>query len=148
MNSKKLLIWLVDDDRDDRFLFKYTIEELQENVEVVTINSCDEFIRQLYFRQGALPDIVFLDLNMPRRSGIECLFELKKEAEFKGIRVVIYSTSANPSDITKAYKNGADLYVQKPFDIDHLSKVLRKIIDACRRNEIGQPDESEFFWGA
>lgn len=75
------------------------------------------------------PDLVLLDLNMPRLSGLEVLAALKDDPTLRRIPVVVFSTSAAMEDVRAAYDRGANAYVTKPLDLDHLIAVLRAIMD-------------------
>ena len=75
-----------------------------------------------------LPHVLFLDLNMPYKTGIECLDEIKKIAHLKDVAVAIYSTSASESDIEETFVKGANVYIKKPNDFNALKKVLSEVI--------------------
>ena len=75
-----------------------------------------------------LPNVLFLDLNMPKKSGFECLKEIKKNDRFKDIAIVIYSTSSSEEHIEETFINGANIYVKKPSNFAILKKILSDII--------------------
>lgn len=84
---------LADDDEDDCLFFKDAIEELPVNASLQTVNDGEQLMRMLNTKSMSLPDILFLDLNMPRKTGYECLSEIKLSEKLKTLPVVIYSTS-------------------------------------------------------
>ncbi|MEJ7588012.1 MAG: response regulator [Ferruginibacter sp.] len=85
-----------------------------------------------------LPDIVFLDLNMPGKNGKECLKEIKENPRFKALPVIIYSTSAHTKDIMDTHSTGANLYIRKPSSMRGLISVIRRVflleLETLRQN--------------
>ena len=77
---------------------------------------------------AGLPQVLFLDLNMPRKSGMECLSEIKRDNKFKDIAIAIYSTSASEEDIENTFVQGANIYIKKPSDFKTLKKVLSQVV--------------------
>ena len=75
-----------------------------------------------------LPHLLFLDLNMPLKNGLECLKEIKSDEKLKDIFISIYSTSGNEKDIEETFLNGANVYLTKPDDFNMLKKVLEKAV--------------------
>ena len=75
-----------------------------------------------------LPHILFLDLNMPRKSGLDCLLEIKRSNSLKDIPIAIYSTSASEEDIEDTFVKGANVYIKKPSDFGILKKILEEVI--------------------
>jgi len=75
-----------------------------------------------------LPEILFLDLNMPRKNGFECLKEIRSNKKFDEISIAIYSTSAAERDIEATFIAGANVYISKPNDFNELKQVLEKAV--------------------
>jgi CheY-like chemotaxis protein len=89
-----------------------------------------EFLHQRGKHAGApRPDLIILDLNMPRKNGHEVLAEIKADASLKNIPVVVLTTSKSEEDIGKAYGLHANCYISKPVDFDEFTKVVRTIQD-------------------
>lgn len=124
-NAKRIL--LVDDDLDDRELFVEAFSFLEGSAEVETLEASEKLLHHLE-RAETLPDYIFLDLNMPRKSGKECLKEIQEDARLKEIRVVIYSTSINPRDVAETYGDGAYCFIQKPNSFSELKKLIQKVV--------------------
>jgi DNA-binding NtrC family response regulator len=120
-------ILLVDDDLDDRELFVEAFSHIDNTSNILTLEASEELFNHLE-RLPRLPDYLFLDLNMPRKSGKECLKEIQKYEHLKKMRVVIYSTSINPKDVAETYQNGAYCFIQKPNSFSDLKSVLYKVI--------------------
>ena len=93
--------------------------------------ACHEGYRSCFFRsvEGAGPDLILLDLNLPRKDGREVLAELKSDANFRRIPVVVLTTSQSDEDVLRAYNLNANCYVSKPVDLDQFIKVVRGIED-------------------
>jgi CheY-like chemotaxis protein len=130
MNKDKLKILLADDDKDDCFLFREALSELPINAELKTVNDGEELMSHLDDNLDDLPDVIFLDLNMPRKNGFECLTDIKHIDELKEIPVIMFSTSYPRDahyehDIIKVlYSIGAKDYVRKPSTYPELKKVI------------------------
>lgn len=120
---KKVL--LVDDDEDDYVLFRLALSELEFDIEFKWENSCDHVIHEL---ANWNPDLVFLDINLPRTTGFECLQFIQKAAEYKRIPVVMYSCSELPKDLQHSYELGACLFFRKPSNMFQLTAALRDIL--------------------
>jgi len=127
LDNDPLNILLVDDDEADRLLFKEAFEELTVKTIVHLVKNGFQLME--YLNQSALlPNLVFLDLNMPGKNGLECLMEIKRTKRFKNIAIAIYSTSASEKDIEETFNNGANVYITKPNDFNTLKKVLDKAV--------------------
>lgn len=128
MATDYLNITLADDDEDDRMFFEDAFAELKLNTKVTTHNDGSELMEYLSQENALLPDILFLDLNMPKKSGLECLTEIKAMDRFKDIAIVIYSTSSSEEDIENTFVQGANVYIKKPSDFKQLKKVLSQVV--------------------
>jgi CheY-like chemotaxis protein len=119
---------LADDDEDDRLFFKEAFEEVKINYRISAFNDGEQLMDHLYDTSNPLPDIIFLDLNMPRKSGIECLKEIRANERLKKISVAIYSTSSSEQDIEDTFVSGANVYIKKPNDFNMLKKILSDVV--------------------
>jgi CheY-like chemotaxis protein len=129
MSVKSIKILLADDDEADRLLFREAFDELKVGAYVDTVNDGEELMYLLHsVKNENLPHILFLDINMPRKNGIECLKEIRADIKFKEISVAIYSTSSSENDMEATFLNGANVYIHKPNDFQKLKKVLEKAI--------------------
>ena len=123
-----LHIMLADDDEDDRSFFKEAFKEVKIKHSISTFNDGVELMDYLTEKSNPLPDIVFLDLNMPRKSGMECLKEMKQNDRLKNISIAIYSTSSSEDDIENTFVSGANVYIKKPSDFNQLKKILSDVV--------------------
>lgn len=128
MQEDFLHIMLADDDQDDRDFFSEAFDDLKIKTRLNLFNDGQQLMNYLLNTDCDLPHILFLDLNMPIKSGIECLLEIKKEEHLKDIAIAIYSTSASEEDIEETFINGANIYIKKPNDFKVLKKVLSDIV--------------------
>lgn len=109
-------VMIVDDDDDDRFCFKEAITEIDPTYRCLEAKDGIEALARLRVA-ASLPDCIFMDINMPRMDGHQCLKELKDDAKLKNIPVVIYTTSSYKRDIDLAYRLGAADFLVKPVDV-------------------------------
>ena len=131
MNNIPIHILLADDDDDDRLLFTEAIAELELNTVVQTVVNGLQLMEFLHSRNTLLPDILFLDLNMPLKGGLQCLKEIRCSDKFKNIVIAIYSTSDNPKDVEETFLDGANIYLTKPNDFNTLKKLLNNAISSA-----------------
>ncbi|WP_309614846.1 response regulator [Flavobacterium sp.] len=129
MENIPLRILLADDDEGDRLIFGEAMGELELNLKVQTVNNGMQLIEHLT-KSTILPHLVFLDLNMPRKNGLECLKEIRSNERFAAISIAIYSTSASEKDIEETFLNGANVYIKKPNNFATLKQLLHKAVKA------------------
>lgn len=128
MEREYIHIILADDDEDDRMFFSDAFEELKINTKVQTCNDGVELMKCLNDEERVLPHVLFLDLNMPMKNGIECLEEIKANKRFDDIIIAIYSTSSSEEHIEETFIKGANIYIKKPSDFNELKKVLSYVV--------------------
>lgn len=128
MIEKKIKVLLVDDDEDDRLLFASAIETLEMDIYLVTKENGLELLEYLANPEVILPDLIFLDLNMPFMSGFECLSKIRGNSKTEKLPVAIYSTSSSKKDMEKALIKGANIYINKPNDYNKLKMILKQVI--------------------
>lgn len=128
MKNNTINIVLADDDEDDRLFFREAFEELKMKTDVSTYKDGELLMNYLKSEDCVLPHLLFLDLNMPKKNGIECLVEIKKDSRLKDVVVAIYSTSASEADIEKTFVLGANVYIQKPDNFNKLKKALSEVV--------------------
>ncbi len=128
MQNEYIYLILADDDKDDRLFFTDAFSELKINTKVNTFNDGVELMNYLNKEDSLMPNVLFLDLNMPKKTGIECLIEIKANTKMSGIAIVIYSTSASEEDIEKTFVLGANIYIKKPDSFKKLKKVLSEVV--------------------
>lgn len=129
MRPNHLNIMLADDDEDDRLFFEEAFEEVKIKTKITTFINGVELMNHLNDSKNPLPDIIFLDLNMPRKSGLECLQEIRNSDRLKQLTVAIYSTSSSEKDIEDTFIQGANVYIKKPSDFNKLRKIISEVVN-------------------
>ena len=129
MHDLPINLLLADDDKDDCLFFREALEELPFTANLVMVHDGVQLMQYLKQNTGMLPDILYLDLNMPRKNGFECLSEIKKHKKLRQLPVIIFSTSFNPQIVDHLQQQGAQYYIRKPAEFSNLKKViLRSLI--------------------
>jgi len=124
---------IVDDDIDDQEIFAIAVRELKQPYNCNYILSAIDALELL--KTSAIPDYIFLDFNMPKMNGMECLIEIKKMSHLSHIPVVIYSTSSGQNFIDEALKNGAVAFITKPPRISDLVMILKNFFAQHEKSE-------------
>jgi CheY-like chemotaxis protein len=122
-------ILLADDDEDDRAFFSEAITELKMDNKLTLFEDGKGLMDYLLHPDIKLPHILFLDLNMPGKTGLDCLKEIRANSRFKDVSVAIYSTSSSEKDIEDTFIEGANIYIKKPNDFSMLKKVIKEVIN-------------------
>lgn len=128
MLNKPMQIILADDDEDDRMFFSDAIDEIKMNTITKLFNDGVELMNYLKQTDVVLPHIIFLDLNMPKKNGMECLEDIRNDANLKDLVIAIYSTSASETDIENTFVHGANVYINKPTDFNKLKSLLQEVL--------------------
>lgn len=142
MNDKFLNLYLAEDDLDDSLFFEEILNEQQTPIQL-TIAQNGEELMQLLGKAHTLPDIVFLDLNMPLKNGFECVNEIRANEKLKDIKVIVFSTFFSPAVLDNLYDSGADYCIQKPSSFSEFSRIISYAIQLARTSET-QPGRDKF----
>jgi CheY-like chemotaxis protein len=127
MRNKSLQIFYTDDDADDQEFFLDVIREINDAHSVYTQSFGDELL-DLLNQPPPQPDIVFLDLNMPVKNGLQVLKEIRSTSGFDHIPIIIFSTSRNEKVIEDCRKFGANLYLPKPNSYTDLKRIMSSLL--------------------
>jgi response regulator RpfG family c-di-GMP phosphodiesterase len=138
----RLNILLADDDKDDRLFFAEALKQIPIPTRLKMVEDGEKLIDFLSNNKEQLPDIIFLDLNMPRKNGNECLCDIKRDKKLSRIPVIIYSTSLHEDVADVLYKNGAHYYLKKCNIID-LPMAINHILTLWQKNH-KQPSRAKF----
>lgn len=125
--AKKFLI--ADDDIDDREMFCEALEAVAPGSVCYSAPNGRRVMIALTEGEIALPDIIFLDVNMPLMNGWQCLSKLKEAEAYKHIPAIMYSTSSHPEDVERAQRLGALCFFTKPSDFNELKKCLALVAE-------------------
>jgi two-component system, chemotaxis family, response regulator Rcp1 len=126
--KRKLNVMVVDDNRADARLMKEHVEMAGACCVYQTFSSVDDGLtflenvkKENYMK---MPDLIFIDINMPKRNGFEFIEEMKKDKYLKNIPTIIFSSSDDPLEVIKAYSLGVNCFIQKPIDSEEFGKLI------------------------
>lgn len=122
-------IYLADDDADDCMLFEDALREVSNSAELTMANDGVELINLMEKSVPPPPDVIFLDLNMPRKNGFECLEMIRKTQKWKDIPVVVFSTTGQAEMVNKVHEQGASFFIRKPGSFPKLKQAIKQILD-------------------
>lgn len=137
-----LQLLLADDDDDDCLFFKQALAELPIATHLTTVEDGEQLMHWLTTNPGLLPDALFLDLNMPRKGGYECLVEIKADQRLQQIPIIILSTSFEKDMADRLHKRGAMSCIRKPADFSQLKHVIQQAL-LLLTPESGVPSATE-----
>ena len=141
---KALKIYLAEDDTDDIDCFKEALREVDKNCTVTVFSNGAELLDKLCSPAAFLPDIVLMDINMPLMNGMECLKQIRSNAVFKDVPIIMLTTSSSLSTIEITYRLGASLFIIKPCSYKDQKKMLSSILE-IDWNAISRPASSAAF---
>lgn len=133
-NGIPLQIVLADDDVDDRAFFNKALMEIPVPAQLTIVHDGEQLMKYLFANSDRLPDVLFLDLSMPRKTGFECLSEIKENDELKDLPVVVFTTTFGRSvDFEQTMINtlssiGSLEYVRKPSDFEELKQIIHRVL--------------------
>jgi two-component system, chemotaxis family, response regulator Rcp1 len=138
MNSRLIQILIVEDSPSDAFIVKEALKQAKELVQVLIVHdgveAMDLLLRRGKYTDAPRPDVILLDLNMPRKDGREVLAEIKSHDKLKTIPVIVLTSSSAPQDISKAYSLHANCYLAKPADFNQFKQMIQAIETFWFRN--------------
>ena len=137
------LILLADDDIDDCMFFAKALEELSLPIKFVSVYDGETAMIWLKTAKK-LPDIIFLDMNMPCKNGVECLNDIRKIERLKNIPIVIISTSVKDNLIKSLHKNGAQWFIKKPNMFADLTILVGEVIGLVKKGNLSLPTLEKF----
>jgi len=126
VENEPLYILLADDDETDRLIFKEAFEDLKIKTIVHTVNNGEQIMDYLNKKDSHLPHLLFLDLNMPRKSGLECFKEINGNKKLKDISIAIYSTSNSKKDVEETFRTEQTFISTSPVILMFSSKFWKK----------------------
>ncbi len=132
-NKTPIELLLIDDDQSDIYLAKRALKKCGTPVQVQVARHGEEALsllrREGSYKDARRPDLIFLDINMPRMNGHEFLEEIKADDDLRSIPTIIMSMSESSVDVLKSYRLQASAYVAKPIELDAFAEVIRTIED-------------------
>ena len=146
MSPKHLNLLLADDDIDDCTFFKDALEELPLSTHLTAVHEGEQLMQLLTKETTELPHVLFLDLNMPRKNGFDCLSEIKLNKKLEQLPVIIFSTSFEQDVVNLLYKNGAQHYIRKPAEFSQLKNVIQQLLTCIAQENISKPTLENFVF--
>ncbi len=144
MRIKQLNILLADDDTDDCIFFKSALKELLLPTKLTIVSDGEQLMELLINKSVELPDVLFLDLNMPRKNGFECLSQIKLSTKLKKLPIIIFSTSFEQEVVNQLYKNGAQYFIRKPAEFSQFKTIIQQSLALIVQENISQPARENF----
>lgn len=132
MSRYKTEILIVEDNPDHAELIEATILDCEPHIKIVSERNGEEALRHLDATKHLdthLPDLIFMDIKMPRMNGIETLIALKQDPQLRHIPVIMLSTSTNESEMRICLKSGAEIYLAKPLQASAFDELIRPLLD-------------------
>lgn len=142
----KIHILIADDDDDDVELFNEALAELKMDNKLTSFKNGNDLMDYLQNPEIKLPHILFLDLNMPCKTGHECLKEIRANPRFKDISIAIYSTSSSEKDIENTFVEGANIYIKKPNDFSKVKKIIKDVVNMNWQYQSSGLNKETFFY--
>ncbi len=145
MVSSNITILLADDDNVDCLLFKEALGELPVSANLTIVHNGEQVIEELTKNASNLPDVLFLDLNMPRKNGLSSLGEIKRNSELQHLPVIIFSTASEQEMVKNAFRNSAHYYICKPNNFTILKKVIYEALTHISGVNTSLPPKEKFM---
>jgi CheY-like chemotaxis protein len=127
-----LIAFIIDDDLDDQEIFTLVTHEISDNVECIFANDGMQALNKLKTDASFTPGLIFIDINMPKVNGMQCLSEIKKIKRLQHVPVYMYSTSAEQAIVEQCKNYGATGFIKKSIDVDDLKHDLEKVISCLK----------------
>lgn len=121
-------ILLVDDDTDDQLYFMDALSEINTTIQCEIASNGQEALD--FLERQHMPDLIFLDLNMPVMNGFDCLIELRKKERFNHVPVIIFTTTSDLVTIKRTHELGADAFFKKPNDLSTMLTKLQALLES------------------
>ena len=145
MDGENINILLADDDQADCLLFKDALKELPLSARLTIVSNGEELIEEISKKDSKLPDVLFLDLNMPKKNGISSLGEIKRNTDLQNLPVIILSTASDLDTVKNVYRNAAHYYICKPTDFSQLKKVIYEALVLIMQKDNPLPLQENFI---
>jgi len=139
-----LNILLADDDADDSLFFKAVLDGSSLSANFITVPDGEHLMHLLTNGTQELPDVLLLDLNMPRKNGFECLSEIKQNSKLKLFPVIVFSTSLEQEVVNQFYQNGAQYFIRKTPQFTQFKKIILQVLTIIAQGNLTQPVRENF----
>ena len=130
IDNKTYDILLIEDNSDDVFLIELAIKKANIKSNISVVNNGEEgvsYLMKLVNEKEKLPNLILLDINLPKVTGLEVLKKIKSNKSIKAVPTVVFTSSDSSSDMNYCYQNGANFYIRKPNNINDFKKIMAHI---------------------
>ena len=132
-------ILIVEDNSGDILLTKEALKDADFPLELMIARDGEEALRMLLEGDGLKPDLILLDLNLPKKSGTEVLTQIKNHPELKRTPVIIWSTSRSETDVKMCYDLQANCFINKPLEYEAFTNMIRSLLEFWVRHPVYPP---------
>ena len=143
--SRKLNIFLADDDEADCLLFKEALDELPVTAKLTVVHDGQQLLDLLAQEENNLPDVLFLDLNMPRKNGFAALGQIKRDEKLLDLPVIVFSTANDQAKVKMVFRDAAHYYIRKPTKFSELKEVIYRVLALIAEGNIQLPKQENFM---
>jgi CheY-like chemotaxis protein len=143
--TPKTNVLLAEDDHDDVLIFELALEKVPVSVE---LRSAEDGERLFELLKELIPDILFLDINLPCKDGVACIAEIRRNSEYNNLPVIMYTSFKSKQYIDRCYQSGANFYIVKGNTINELAEKLKRIFSIDWKNFMYYPPLGEFVMGS
>jgi CheY-like chemotaxis protein len=144
MIAQTINILLAEDDEADCLLFKDALEELPVSSHLSVVHNGEQLMDELTKTGNQLPDVLFLDLNMPRKNGFASLGEIKRNSDLQQLPVIVFTTASGTGTVKDVFRDAAHYYICKPADFSQLKKVIYEALTLVTQDEHPLPGLDKF----
>ena len=141
----KLNVFLAEDDPEDCHLFLEALEELPVSAQLTTFHNGEQLMKWLTQKKNKLPDVLFLDLNMPRKNGFASLGAIKRNSKLDTLPVIILSGAPEEYKVKQVFNDAAHYYIRKPTEFLELKKVIYKALTLIVQENKTLPRKESFM---
>ena len=142
---RTLNIYLADDDEADCLLFKEALAALPVTANLTIVHNGEQLLNLLSQDGNVLPDVLFLDLNMPRKNGFAALGQIKRDEKLLNLPVIVFSSENDQEKVKVVFRNAAHYYIQKPTKFSELKKVIYKALSIIAEGNAPLPKQTNFM---
>lgn len=144
INLSNITLLLADDDDDDRVFFSDVLAEIAIGYSLI-ITSNGSLLMNMLMLDNVRPHLIFLDLNMPCKNGMECLAEIKQEKILENLPVVIISTSLDKYTVDYVYDHGAKRYLVKPNSFSKMKEMIKQVLILFLNGKLSSLSKDKFI---
>lgn len=145
LNPSLTNVLVADDDRDDVLIFELALEKVPIKIE---LRNAEDGEKLFVLLKEMIPDILFLDINLPCKDGVACIVEIRRNSDYNNLPIVMYTSFKTKKYVDDCYQNGANFYIVKGTTVNELAEKLRRIFSIDWKNFMYYPPIDEFLMGS